>query len=162
MSHRQLKKRSSFLLHVPLSLPQSKDIAPLNCTLGKVRHPSHLTLLNKGRAQGLHREKDNTRNRTACWKLCMLLPAGQMASRSWGRNKGAGPHNHASAGNITDLLRSFCPTLCSSRWARAGCSGLCPIRCEYLQGRSLHDLSGGPALVLDHPHPKKAFSYVSV
>lgn len=80
MSHGQLKKRSSFLLHVPLNLPQSKDIVPLNCALGKVRHPSHLTLLNKGRTQGLHREKDNTRN-----SLLKTMHAG--ASRSDGQQE---------------------------------------------------------------------------
>lgn len=87
---------------------QSEDNVPFYCTSVKVGHPSYLTLLNKGRGTlGLRREKDTTRN--SLLKTMHGYASRQMGNRSWGMDKRAGPHNHTSAGNIRDLLRSSSP-----------------------------------------------------
>lgn len=80
LSHRQLKERSSLLPHQPLNLPQSRDNVPLYCALVKTRHPSLLTLLNKGRTQGLHGEEKCTRN--SLLKTVHGSASGHLASRS--------------------------------------------------------------------------------
>lgn len=53
---------------------------PLYCALVKMKHPSLLTLVNKGRTQGLHGEEESTRN--SLLGTVHGCASGYMASRS--------------------------------------------------------------------------------
>jgi len=66
---------------------------------------------------------------------------------------------------ITSWLRlaSTCggypvPSLLRARSAIAGCAGACSGELECVQGQRLHNFSGQPVLVFDHPHSKKVSS----